>query len=225
MPRIHSAAPLLLAATSLFACAGSVPPVEPDPAPAGAAAAPPPSDCSSGVVLDDGSVETGYGFVPSATYGIYVQRFESSAFRSRQLEQVCICWLKTRHGVEAEFEVVFYGDAGGRPAAEPYATVEASATDLPASVEEAGRFVAVDVSGVTLAEGTSYVGARWKPDEAKFLFICTDTSETTAETRVFFSEDRAPAWTDVRESRDPIFRDHRAIGVRVMAAKADVESP
>ena len=48
----------------------------------GVVAAPSGSECSDGVVLDDGTLETGYGWVPSVIDGRYVQRFE----RARALE-------------------------------------------------------------------------------------------------------------------------------------------
>ncbi len=40
---------------------------------------------------------------------------------------------------------------------------------------------------------------------------CYATSEAV---NVFSMEDRAPRWTNVKDSRDPIFEPHRAIGVR-----------
>jgi hypothetical protein len=185
-----------------------------------AAESPAPSSCSRGVVRDDGSVETGYGFVPSATFGEYVQELSAGELPSREVRKVCVCFLKSRGERDADFEVVFYQAAGGRPAEEPYATVAGSAADLPQKVAEAGRFYEVDVSEVTVPEGVSYVGARWDPSAARFLFICTDQSEGNAPTRVFFREDRAPGWTSVADAKDPIFRGHRAVLVRVEAAPA-----
>ena len=38
------------------------------------------ADCGSGVVKDDGDPESGYGFVPAATQGIYVQKFHADEF-------------------------------------------------------------------------------------------------------------------------------------------------
>lgn len=177
--------------------------------------------CAAGLVQDDGTVETGYGFVPSATYGIYVQEVRAEELPRRALARVCVCWLKTRFESAVDFQVVFYADAGGVPAAEPYATVPATATDVPRSVAAAGRFYPVDVSGVLLREGLSYVGVRWNPAAARFLFVCTDTSPETEKVNAFFQEERAPRWTSVFQARDPIFRPHRSILVRVEAAAAE----
>ena len=175
---------------------------------------PPAPDCSGGVVYDDGTVETGYGFVPQATHGVYVQRFESDAFPSRGLAEVCICWLKTRPEQDIEFEVVFYQDQNGIPAPEPFARVPATASEVPDSVEAAGRFYGVDVSGIQLPEGVVYIGAHWVPKDNNRLFICTDTSEESPETPVFYMDDRTPRWISVFDSKDPIFRKHRTILVR-----------
>ena len=175
--------------------------------------------CAGGVIKDDGSVETGYGYVPSAVMGVYLQRFHSEEFPSRELSEVCVCWLRTREDDDLDFEVVFYEDEGGRPAGEPYAKVASTADEVPKGVEAAGRFYSVDVSGVTLAEGASYIGVHWNPSRAQFVFVCTDTSQETEYVTVFSAEDRAPAWTDIKTSRDPIFKPHRAILLRARSAE------
>lgn len=178
-------------------------------------------DCASGVVKDDGDPESGYGFVPSVTEGVYVQELSSDELPRRQLAKVCLCLLKTRGESDAEVEVVFFRDAGGRPAGEPYAAVRGKVEDLPRTKESAGRFYEFDVTGVTVPEGVSWVGARWNPSQADFLFVCNDQTETTAMAGVFFREDRAPGWTSVFEAKDPIFKPHRAILVRAVAASEE----
>ncbi len=216
---------LLFLALTLVACGPPTqtpPPVSRAEVPAETEApdSAPKRSCEAGVVKDDGSVETGYGFVPSAIFGEYVQQFHSDEFPSLEMESVCVCWLKTRGGRDVGFEVVFYEDAGGRPANEPYAAVLASVDVEATDVESAGKMFAVDVSPVTLVEGTSYIGVRWDPSASNYLFVCTDTSEETEVTNVFFREDRAPRWTSALNARDPIFSNHRAILLR-----ASAESP
>ncbi len=180
---------------------------------------PEPTACAGGAIKDDGSVETGYGYVPSAVMGVYLQEFHSDEFPSRELSEVCVCWLRTRADSDLDFEVVFYEDQGGRPGNKPYAKVRSTATEVPKGVDAAGRLYTVDVSGVTLAEGKSYLGVHWNPSASTFFFVCTDTSEETELVNVFSAEDRAPAWTNVINSRDPIFRPHRAILVRAKAVE------
>ena len=176
-----------------------------------------PQACAGGSIKDDGTVETGYGYVPTATMGVYLQQFHSDELPSRELSEVCVCWLRTRADDSLDFEVVFYEDRGGRPTHQPYAKVRSTATEVPKGVDAAGRLYSVDVSGVTLAEGTSYVGVHWNPSQAKFFFVCTDTNEETEYTTVFSAEDRSPAWTNIKDSRDWIFKPHRAILLRVKA--------
>ncbi len=208
-----------LAALSLLACGQSVV-SKPESSEAAEAAQPvaPAGPCAGGAVKDDGSVETGYGYVPSAVWGQYVQEFDSAELATRELSEVCVCWLRTREDSDLDFEVVFHADQNGRPAQQPYHSVPATATEVPKGVEAAGRFYPVDVSGVTLPEGTSYIGVRWDPSASTFFFVCTDTSEETEWVNVFSAEDRSPRWTNVKDSRDPIFVPHRAILVRAAAA-------
>ena len=182
---------------------------------------PDPLDCSTGVVKDDGDPESGYGFVPSAKMGSYVQKFNSAEFPRRQLSKVCLCMLKTRGESDAEVEVVFHQQVGPFPSAQPYAAVRGTLKDLPRSKEEAGRYYEFDVTGVTLPEGVSYVGVRWDPSVSKFLFICNDQTPETQKVDVFFREDKLPRWAHVDESPDPIFRPHRSILVRAVAASEE----
>ncbi len=181
--------------------------------------------CTGGVVKDDGSAETGWGWIPSVIEGQYVQEFHSGEFPTRSLETVCICWLRTLPDSDIDFEVVFYRDVDGEPAGTPFAAIPATATGVGEGVA-GGTFFAVDVSGVRIPLGTFYVGARWNPSADSFFFICADTNPDTEPVNVFFIDDRADGWTSVFDSADPIFIPHRAIGVRAVASEtAAIEIP
>jgi hypothetical protein len=191
-----------------------------------APAAKPTQACGGGVVLDDGQVDSGYSFVPSATEGTYVQYFDSKLFPSRHLKSVCVCWLKTRQDrKDVAFEVVFFEKVGLQPAVRPYAWVPGVVGEVAESVAAAGELVEVDVRGVQLPADGAFIGVRWNPSEEQFLFICNDRSEGTDKTEVFFNEDRARGWTDVKKAKDPIFVPHRAIMVRATSLEADAEAP
>jgi hypothetical protein len=185
------------------------------------------------VVLDDGTVESGYGFSPSSTSGSYVQEVTSGAIEHPYLNSVCVCWLKARAGWDITFEVVVYLSREGRPAAVPLYSVPATARAVPKSVAEAGVFVEVDMGRVPVPKESFFLGVRWNPREQAFLFICVDRSEQTEKTRVFFQESAVPRWVAVTESKDPIFLLHRAIMVRARGTstppaptkKADASSP
>ena len=178
------------------------------------AVSPLPTACDTATSKDDGSVESGYGFVPSATTGTYVQAFDSSELKGTYLTSVCLCFMKTRGDRDIEFELVVFEDAGGHPAQKPLASIKASQKNVAPSKGEAGAFVEVQLPSLKLPAGRVYIGARWDPSQEKFLFICNDQSEETTKTDVYFSEDRKPAWSSVEEARDPIFLPHRAIMVR-----------
>ncbi len=181
-----------------------------------------PADCAGGVVVDDGSAETGYGWVPSVIEGEYVQEFDTGDFTSRRLRSVCVCWLRTRPDQTIDFEVVFYRQVTDPenaerliPAAEPYAAFPASAEVLPEGITES--FFEVYVGDMAIPVGQSYIGARWDASADQFFFICADTTESTEPVDVYFRDDRAEGeWVSVFESNDPIFDDHRALMVRAL---------
>ena len=219
----------LLIAALLAACAAAVPgqPLAPDPAvrtEGGGGAA-----CADGVVSDDGSAETGYGWVPSVIEGEYVQEFFSGRFASRRLESVCICWLRTQPDATVDFEIVFYaeevidGEAG--PASAPYAAVAASAEVVPVGITES--FFEVDVTGIVIPPGRSFIGARWDASSDQFFFICADHDGPGPPVEAFFRDDRSEGeWTSVFETVDPIFDGHRAMLIRARSFPAvPVEVP
>ncbi|MEE8525332.1 MAG: hypothetical protein V3T72_15455 [Thermoanaerobaculia bacterium] len=174
--------------------------------------------CEGCAVQDDGSLESGYGWVPSVDDGQYVQQIDSAQLPNRRLETVCVCWLRTRMDSDVDFEVVFYEsvlDEKGepKPALEPYASVPATATGVPLGI--VGAFYEVDVRGIQLAEGISYVGVRWDAMADQFFFVCLDQTPETEPVEVFFIDEIAEDWTSVFDSNDPIFILHRALLVRV----------
>lgn len=179
--------------------------------------------CQTAVAKDDGSVESGYGFVPTATTGTYVQAFDRSELKGTHLYSVCLCFMKTRPDQDINFEVVVFGDNSGQPAVEPIAIVPGSQAGVATSKKSAGEFIEVELPNVALPKGTVYIGARWNPSEEKFLFICNDQTESSPKTLVFFSEDQTPNWTSVLTARDPLFLPHRAIMVRANSSTRPAE--
>ena len=195
-----------------FACDLAAQPLAPNESPSRAAALPADA-CAGGWIRDDGSAETGYGWVPSSVEGIYVQEVKLTELGSRNLASVCVCWLRTRTDNDVDFDVVFYGDAGGRPQLQPLASVPARAEGVPMGVT--GRFYEVDVSGIKLPGQTSYVGVRWNPNADDFFFVCVDQNPLTERIPTFFIDDRASGWGDALNTIDPIFDGHRAMLMRL----------
>ncbi len=177
-------------------------------------------DCAGGVVKDDGSLETGYGWVPSVIDGVYVQEFGVHEFPSRGLDSVCVCWLRTQEDSDVSFEVVFFEDIDGGPAETPYASVAAVASSVPEGVASGGAFYEVDVSGTVIRGRTIYIGVRWNPSVDQFFFVCADHSPETDPVNVFYIDDRADEWGSALDTPDPIFIGHRAIMVRATAESA-----
>jgi hypothetical protein len=173
--------------------------------------------CVDGVVKDDGTVETGYGWVPSTLWGVFVQQFSSTELPTRTLGQACVCWLRTHRDSTVDFDVVVYEDVGGVPAMTPYASVAATATDVPKGVAAAGRFYDVDLSGIVVPNGTFYVGVRWNPSQDQYFFLCVDRSPETPVVGGFYLDDRSTEWGNVLDTPDPTFTGHRAMMVRLEA--------
>ena len=176
-------------------------------------------DCSHGVVKDDGTLETGYGWVPSVVDGRYVQRFTYAELDSRKLEEVCVCWTRTGGDDEITFRVHLYRDSGGAPLLTPEASLEAVAVGVPEFPE--GAFVSVDVSDADMRIPTdvSYIGVEWNPSDDTFFFVCADHSDPTPVTDGFFMDDRAGGWTSVLDTSDPIFAGHRAMMIRAVGVE------
>ncbi len=168
--------------------------------------------CEDGIIKDDGCAETGYGWVPSAIEGTYVQEFHGSDFPGRALESVCICWMRTRSDDEIDFDIVIYGDYQGEPLPTPRHIIPAHASAVPAALD--GAFTEVDLGGLQLGSGTFYIGARWNPSIDQFFFVCADRSIETEITDGWFIDDRADEWSSVLTTTDPIFADHRAMLIR-----------
>ncbi|MEM9553995.1 MAG: hypothetical protein AAGC60_07035 [Acidobacteriota bacterium] len=174
--------------------------------------------CDGGLIYDDGTLEAGYGYVPSAKWGRYLQVIDSDDLASRTLDTVCVCWLRSREVDRIEFEVVFHHDAAGRPAAEPYAKRTGVAENVPKNRASGGRFYAVDVSDVEVPEGRSWVGVRYDPSVSRFSYVCADHSPESPQIEGYQQEDRAPTLMPILGSRDPIFAGHRALMLRVKAS-------
>lgn len=174
-------------------------------------------DCVDGVVKDDGTLETGYGWVPSVVDGRYVQQFEAAEFRSRKMEEICVCWTRTRPDDSVTFSVELYRDRGGRPANYPEASLEAVATLVPTFPD--GGFFSVDVSEADFHAPTDtfYLGVRWNPSEDGFFFVCVDKSDETPVVDGWYTDDRASGWSSVLDNSDPTFTGHRAMMIRATA--------
>ncbi|MEM6794887.1 MAG: hypothetical protein AAF725_12985 [Acidobacteriota bacterium] len=177
-----------------------------------------------GVVLDDGTAERGFGWVPSAIEGIYVQEYSGSLVPIRGIDSVCVCFQRSQNDDDINFDVVFYGDAGGVPEEMPFAAIPGFLDNVDMNSRE--NFVRVSTEGVEIPAGTFYVGVRWNPSVDQSFFVCDDQSEETAPVNIFFRDDRARGWDNAFDTIDPIFLGHRALLFRPVGTdRIDVEIP
>lgn len=176
--------------------------------------------CVGGLVKDDGDLESGYSYVPSSKFAIYLQEIHSDELPNRQLDTVCVCWLRTRDDDDIAFDLVFYAKDKGLPAEMPYAIIRDEALDVPKGKESNGAFYDIPVPDVTIPEGTSYVGVTWDPSVDRFFFVCADQGPGEKVVPGFQRDDRSKGWEPVVGSADPIFQNHRAAMIRVLSQPA-----
>lgn len=184
----------------------------------GVAFPPVPPGCADAIVDDDGSVETGYGWVPSTTAGVYVQQYDADEVPSGVLTTACVCWLRTRMDDTIDFEVVVYAhnEAEGFPEKDPIAAIPSQLSGVPQGVPGA-MFTEVPLGEVQLpSEGPFYVGVRWDASADDFFFACVDKTDAPGPpTRVFYRDNTfSQQWGISDMTSDPTFFDHRAMFVR-----------
>ena len=173
--------------------------------------------CSDGTVLDDGTFESGYGWVPSAIWGEYVQRFPAGAVNIMRLERLCVALTRTRDDDSLDFEVVVYRQEGATPGGGGSFRFPASATAVPAFPEFALYEVDLGAAAPTLTAATTNIGIRWNPSVDQFFFVGADQDGPPEPLAGYYRDDRAEGqWGDVLMTSDPIFDDHGAMGIRIV---------
>ena len=185
----------------------------------------PSTPCEDGIVRDDGTAETAWGWVPTVVDGRYVQEFALDEMPTNNIDRFCVCWRRTNTDTDIDFEVHFYrherfvdeddGKVVWVPELEPYAVVPATGTNITDDV--AGTWVEVDLGGVEPPLGPFFsVGVKWDSSQEDSFFVCGDTSLETPRSNVWFIDDRAPGWASVLNTIDPIFNVHRAFMMRIV---------
>ncbi len=174
--------------------------------------------CDDGLILDDGSVETAYGWVPSAVWGEYVQTFPVEPLVSSRLDSVCVCWTRTRADDTLDFEIVVYSGSEYSPRRTELFSFPASLASVPQWPDSIFVEVQVPPDAPVLNASVHHIGVRWDPSVDQFFFVCADQSPTDTPAGGFFRDDRADGeWASILDTSDPIFADHAAMMVRVRA--------
>ncbi len=163
---------------------------------------------------DDGTVETGFGFVPTQASGTYVQVFENRSEDPVTIREVCACFIKSRGEQEVDFDIVAYRATESGPSAIPFYVAKGQGSVAARRSADAGDFLTTPTE-LVLPPGRSYVGVRWDPSANRFLHVCADSSEAVESSQVYYRDGASKGWTETTASRDPIFRNNRAIFVRL----------
>jgi len=174
--------------------------------------------CEDGLVLDDGTAETAYSWVPSAVWGEYVQTFPAGPLVSSHLDSVCVCWTRTHADDSLDFEVVVYSGSQAYPGRQELFSFPASLDAVPEWPDAIFVEVQAPPDAPPLSAGGHHIGVRWNPSADQFFFVCADQSATDTPVAGFFRDDRSDGeWGSILDTSDPIFADHAAMMVRVRA--------
>jgi hypothetical protein len=177
--------------------------------------------CDDGLILDDGSAETAYSWVPSAMWGEYVQTFPEAPLVSSRLDSVCVCWTRTRPDDALSFEIVVYSGSQYTPNQRELYSFPAFISSVPLWPDATFVEVQAPPDAPLLNASVHHIGVRWNPSVDQFFFLCADQSPTDSPEGGFFRDDRSEGeWGSVLDTSDPIFAEHRAMMVRVRAHRA-----
>jgi hypothetical protein len=179
------------------------------------------SNCSGGVVYDDGVFNHAYS-IGNGDPGdsTMVMRFDLPA-GSTTLDQACLCFTRSSGEPSSmAFEVVVYDNDG--PGGAPGTFLGgASATASSIPIFPSSQFYNVNLTGagILLPNTSVYVGGVWPGGQR---FLCGDRSTPTAQRTNYGSANEGATWTNLTtlfpENPSAGTGPPRALGVRVDAA-------
>lgn len=153
----------------------------------------PHSGCGGTLAADDGTPENGYG------WGVgrgFVQRFTPD-HHPFVITKVCTAFTQAGGDPVLDFEVVVFDDdgPGGGPGT-PLARVPASFAPVPPWLEHGFATVHLDPAGVTLDDGSVYLGVEWDDGAEIGFYVTADESAATPAQSGFFTADGI-SWTPI----------------------------
>jgi len=164
------------------------------------------SDCDQGIVADDGTPENGYGWGAGR---VFVQRFTPDAYPFLATD-VCTAFTQAGGDSILAYDVVIYDDDG--PGGGPgtlLAAVQGFSGAVPPWLDHSFASVQIDNVGLTIAEGSVYVGVGWDDTSEQGFYVAADESTSTAASQGFFSADGF-SWTAITE----VFPNYRSLMIR-----------
>lgn len=169
------------------------------------------TNCSGGVIYDDGGFEFGSGF--DGDPGM-VMRFDLPV-GTTDVDQVCMCFTRSAEGPSSSsVELVAYDNdgAGGGPGTllgSFHYTLDA----IPVFPSVAFySFDLTSTAGFILPDSSIFVGGIWSPNST---FACADTSPGTTPRTLYGSFTGGSSWMDLSPFPDDV---GRALGIRVNPA-------
>ena len=189
------------------------------------------TNCAGGIVVDDGSFESGVRFTDQSTgAGLRdaVMLFDVDGVGTR-IEQVCLCWRRgSAAPADLDHDLLFFAadGLGGSPGTQ-IAVVPAGADD----VETGPTIFGYDVSALDIqsTSGQIYVGARWNgragtAQGGEGVFLCTDEDGPGGQP-MYAKVSSQTTW----ESFDDVFAPPdfppKALGVRIDTAPTILPCP
>jgi len=171
------------------------------------------TDCSGGVVYDDGVFNDAYAVGPGQA--AMVMKFDLPA-GTTALDQVCLCFARNGSAPSSMlFDVVVYNDngAGGGPG-NFLGSVASTASSIPIFPTVDFYNVNLMSSGITLPDTSVFIGARWQGDlgGGANIFMCGDRSGTTPQRTNFGSGNGGSSFTNATTLFPTV--PPRAMGIR-----------
>ncbi len=138
------------------------------------------SDCSDGVVYDDGSFENAYG-ADTASLVHYVMQVTPPATATPRLGSVCICWnrMGTDSSISFNLRVWDSDGPGGSPGTLLGAVDSLQAIGIPTATPSFFRY---DLSTLGVqVDRPIYVGPQWDAGTEADFFVCADEDGPTTQ--------------------------------------------
>ena len=166
--------------------------------------------CVGGLVYDDNTFETGYGWNPGRGIGKWVMLMTPASYPFT-INQVCVALTKNSSGTANWiFDIVVYDitGPGGGPGNLLAAIPNQTAVNVPVWPTVAW-FDFTNLTGIpAIISGSVYVGISWDPETMNGHYIASDESTTTTQ---------RPGYGYILSAWTPItnyFSLYKAIGVR-----------
>lgn len=182
--------------------------------------------CSGGIVIDDGSFESGIRFTDASTgAGLRdaVMRFPIGG-TDVQIEQVCLCWFRgSSASANLNHDILVFAADGpnGAPGSQ-IAAIPATASGI--GVFQNRAFFSYDISslGLEVTGEHVYVGARWNGGAGRFqdgagIFLCSDDQGPGGQP-MYAKVSSGTAWSsfeDIFVGPAPEDQPPHAVGVRI----------